>query len=447
MRRPTLLAVLALALLGCGSWQRVGTERPPTPQETLTDLFDLRGVYARLGRLVGNPPLPFVATMATVAGPGDSAVAVVGISLENRALAFQRDDPGFTAMYRLNLTFSREGAPPIGVTRDETVRVGAFAETLRDDESVLFQQTFHLAPGDYIARVAIQDLRSGNLSQAERAVTIPHYAPGTWAAPILAYQVTGRATDEEDLDVLLNPRGTVSYGGDTLMAYVEGYAIPGPTDLPVTIIDAADSVVYRGVLPFQGGKPVEAHVLRIAPDSQPLGELTLAVGEGDNRRTTRALVSFSQAWVITNFDDMLGLLRYFGEDERIAELRAADPGERPALWRQFYRDTDPVSFTPENEALETYFSRIAIANQRFGDEGTVGWRTDRGEVYVTLGEPDEGFITTPTPTQGEVIRWTYLSYRLTVYFQNESGFGQYRLTTESRSDYERVLNRVRRVGK
>ena len=69
MRRSTLLALLAAAIAGCGSWQRVGTQETVTPEETLTELFDLSGVYSRLGRLVSGPPLPFVATMATVAGP------------------------------------------------------------------------------------------------------------------------------------------------------------------------------------------------------------------------------------------------------------------------------------------------------------------------------------------------------------------------------------------
>jgi hypothetical protein len=143
------------------------------------------------------------------------------------------------------------------VARDEAVRVATFQETLRDDESVLFQQLFHLPPAPYRARVTVRDRRSGNQTTANTPIVVPAFGPGSVTAPILAYQVTGRAGSGAPLDILLNPRGTVAYGGDTLLAYIEGYGFPGPTEMPVEIRDAVDSVVYRGALPFAGGKPVE----------------------------------------------------------------------------------------------------------------------------------------------------------------------------------------------
>ncbi len=450
MTRRLVPPVLALAslLLACGSWQRVGTESEgPTPEQTLTEIFDLTTVYQRLGRLVAGQPLPWVATAATAAGPGDSTLVIVALSLENRALSFQREEGGFAAQYRVEIAFEREGVPPIVVARDETVRVAEFQETLRAEESILFQQLFHLPPGSGTARVTVRDRRASRQTTATAQVTVPAYPAGSFSAPILAYSVTGRARRADPLDVLLNPRGTVAYGGDTLLAYFEGYSLPPGTRVPVELRDVADSVVYRGVLDFVGGQEVEGSVLRISPDSQPLGELTLAVGEGPARRETSALVSFSSAWVITNFDDMLNLLRYFGEDTRVGELRDASPGQRPALWLKFYRESDPVPITPENEALESYFSRIAVSNQRFRDEGVPGWRTDRGEVFIGLGEPDEGFLTNPTLTEDRTIRWHYIQHRLTVYFQDETGFGRYRLVPESRSEFERVLNRVRRQAR
>jgi GWxTD domain-containing protein len=96
--------------------------------------------------------------------------------------------------------------------------------------------------------------------------------------------------------------------------------------------------------------------------------------------------------------------------------------------------------------LNQYFGRIAAANQRFTDEGVPGWRTDRGEVLITLGPPDESIENTPGTTANRIVRWSYLTYRLTVFFQDETGFGRLRLTPGSRAEYERVLSRVRRQG-
>jgi GWxTD domain-containing protein len=188
---------------------------------------------------------------------------------------------------------------------------------------------------------------------------------------------------------------------------------------------------------------VESQVIRLAPDSISLGELKLVVGSGADQRQVSALVSFSQAWVITNFDEMLDLLRYFGQDTRVSAMRKAPASERSRLWRQFYAETDPNKLTPENEALNQYFGRISGANARFNDEGVPGWRTDRGEVFITLGLPDETIETTPG-TAGRVVRWSYLNHRLTLFFQDETGFGRLRLTPGSRAEFERTLNRVRR---
>ena len=138
-------------------------------------------------------------------------------------------------------------------------------------------------------------------------------------------------------------------------------------------------------------------------------------------------------------------LRYFGHDEQVSAMRKAPESARARMWREFYAATDPNTVTPENEALNQYFSRVNAANQRFKDEGIPGWRTDRGEVFITLGPPDESVESTPG-TSSRIIRWTYLTYRLEIYFQDETGFGRLRLTPGSRAEYERILSRVRRQG-
>jgi GWxTD domain-containing protein len=442
--RGLVTAVLLLAsALHCGSWRRVGTQDGPAPADQLSQLTNVPGYYQRLGRLAAGEPLPFVGTVAFAAGAGDSVITIIGLSLENRALAFQREGNVFVSRYRVSISFQREGTRSVELTRDEIVRVPTFQETLRADESVLFQQVLRLTPGTYNVVVTVRDASSTAESRAQGRYTAPDFPPGSTSAPILAYQATGRGSRPDPLSVVLNPRGAVGYGADTLLAYIEGYDFPGPAMVPFEVTDEQQDVIYTDSLRFRGGRAVESQVIRLAPDSISLGELKLAVGNGPTRRAVSALVSFSQAWVITNFDEMLDLLRYFGQDPRVNALRKAPAAERSRLWRQFYAETDPNKVTPENEALNQYFGRISSANARFTDEGVPGWRTDRGEVFITLGPPDESIETSPG-TAGRVVRWSYLNYRLALFFQDETGFGRLRLTPGSRAEFERTLNRVRR---
>ena len=446
MRRLVISAVLGSAILGCGSWGRVGSGGQPTPSETLTRVLNTTQFYQRLGRLAAGDPLPFVGNVAFAAGAADSVVGVLGLSLENRALAFQREGNVFVARYRVSLSFKREGTPSVDVTREEVVRVPTFQETLRSEESILFQQILRLTPGTYHVSVSVRDVGSTSESRAQGDFTAPSFDAGSVSAPILAYQATGRGSRAEPLNIVLNPRGSVGYGSDTLLAYVEGYDFTRPTTVPFKVVDEQQHVIHEDELRFRGGRQVESQVIRLSPDSVALGELSLVVGEGDHERKVSALVSFTQAWVVTNFDEMLDLLRYFGHDEQVSAMRKAPPSDRARMWREFYTATDPNNVTPENEALNQYFGRIAQANQRFTDEGVPGWRTDRGEVFITLGPPDEAIENTPGTTANRILRWTYLTYRLELFFRDESGFGRLRLLPSSRADYERTLARVRRQG-
>lgn len=444
MRRLVLMAALAASAFGCGSWKRVGSDEQPKPTETLTRLLNTTQFYQRLGRLAAGDPMPFVGTVAFAAGPADSVIAVLGLSLENRAFAFQREGNSFVARYRVSISFKRDGAPPVDLAREELVRVATFQETQRADESVLFQQVLRMVPGTYKVTATVRDASSTSESSATAEYTAPRFGKATYSAPILTYQATGRGSLRDPLSLVLNPRGAVGYGSDTLLAYVEGYGFAEATRVPFEVLDEQEHTIYSDSLRFRGGREVESQVVRLAPDSVSLGELRIVVGSKPERSAS-ALVSFTQAWVVTNFDEMLDLLRYFGRDEEIAAMRRAPESERARLWRDFYEATDPNTATPENEALNQYFSRVNAANQRFKDEGIPGWRTDRGEVFITLGPPDESVESTPG-TSSRIIRWTYLTYRLEIYFQDETGFGRLRLTPGSRAEYERILSRVRRQG-
>ena len=456
-----LFAGAAIALAGCGNWQRVNAGPQPTTQGEVIQMFDASGLFTRLGRLVSAQAVPYIGSVAFVAGPGDSTVAIVSLSLANRVFAFERDANAFAARYRVEFQFDRTGAPPVIVGRNEIIRVGSFQETLRTDESILLQQRISLKPGNYQLTVRVRDLGNSQIGVAARRVVAPVFDAGSYTAPILAYRVRGRATRDDSLSIVLNPRGTVAYGGDTLLIYVEGNGYTRPTDLPVIARDEHDSVILRSTAHFNGNGKIEGRVIRLAPDSAPLGQIEIVVGPDNAVRNepqpgklvlapgadlvhkTYALVSFSSAWVVTNFEDLLSLLRYFGEDRKVEAMRRAKGTDRVQLWQDFYRSTDPIPATPENEALDAYFGRVAIANQRFHEPGIPGWRTDRGEVFISIGDPDEAHDqSAQLQNQNRVIQWLYNEYRISLFFQDITGFGRFQLTPQSRSDFDRIRARV-----
>ena len=449
MRRLVLGAIAAAgSATACGGGgsggARGGAPEAPAPavDEAQTPAVTA-AVFRRAGRLAAGDPLPFVGTLAFADGPGDTTLAVLALSLDNRSLTFEREPSAYVARYRVDVGVQPAGGAPIEVGRDEIVRVATLLETSRTDESVIFQQFFRLVPGKVRLTVTVRDAASGLEGRAEQDYEVPGFVPGSTTDPILAYQAQGRGRPEDPLNLVLNPRGTAGFGGDTVLAYIEGYALARPRTVPFEVRNDQDSVIYRDSLRFRGGRPVESQVIRLAPDSLVLGEMRIVVGSGNEARQTTALVSFTPAWLVTSYDQMISLLRYYGPNPWLDSLRKAEPADRNRLWREFWRSTDPNPKTPQNEQLDEYFTRVATANAQIKDEGAPGWRTERGEVFIVLGPPDEITEANPGP-QSRIIRWTYTNFRLVVFFVDESGFGRYRLTSQSRAEYERLRTRLRR---
>ncbi len=64
--------------------------------------------------------------------------------------------------------------------------------------------------------------------------------------------------------------------------------------------------------------------------------------------------------------------------------------ERRHFIEAFWKKRDPNPATPENEFRVEHYRRIDYANQFLGRETYLpGWKTDRGRMYIILGEPIE----------------------------------------------------------
>jgi GWxTD domain-containing protein len=446
LRRTGAWMLLATAA-GCGGGG-AGPARPspqPAPastEQTLSDLFNVTALYQRMGRLAGTSPMPFVGQVVYFAGRGDSTVAVVALSLDNRSLSFQRTAGEFVGRYRVEIIFQPESGNPLRFAKEELVTVAEYEETQRADESVVFQQAFLFPPGKYQLTVQVRDPLSTSTSRAEEAITIPSFPAGSFTAPVLVYGAAARPDLWQEPTVLINPRGIVAHGVDSMAVLVEAYGLTGPTRIPFQMRDEQEQVVLEEQLDFQGGRAVEAKRITFAPETPSLGRMTLTVGPPGQTKQSFALVSFSRAWVVTNYDNLLNLLRYFGYSSEVNQLRNADPAARAQLWREFWEKTDPNPMTAENEALEQYFTRVAFANERFRDEGAgQGWRSDRGEVLINIGPPDQE-IESPPGADIRVVQWLYNDYRAVLTFSGQAGFNRLRLTPTSRAEFQRIRSLV-----
>ena len=104
-----------------------------------------------------------------------------------------------------------------------------------------------------------------------------------------------------------------------------------------------------------------------------------------------------------------------------------DPDSRAEFIGDFWHKRDPDPGTEINEFRDEFFRRIEEANRFFRSEGIPGWKTDRGRIYIFLGQPDriEQKPYMRDPEIKGLIWWGYMDYKFGVWFADRKGDGQY----------------------
>ncbi len=454
-----LLSVMTLGACASRGGSRPGDKNNPgspiptgpvaTNNRRIPNQPDVVQLYRRLGLLAEGGETPFVGSLAFLgARSPDSTIVVVSVSLPNRSLRFAREGDRYRAAYNVGLEIKQGTNTLQDIKTKETVRVLAFRETQRTDESVLFRRILTLAPGMYDLRLAVRDDSVSRGSAIEATVGVPRFADGAVSSPVTFYEATVRTTRDSLPRFLATPRSTVVFGRDSLVpVYVEGYSSGAAFPLKISVrADGANGVLWSDSVSLQKQQNLFAGVFNIPVARLGVGVMTIGVSRPGSADTLRSplFVAFGEDLPVATFNEMLDYLRYFASASRLSALRDAAPDARAALWAAFLRETDPVPQTPQHEGLRDYFSRIAQANARFREEGAAGWLTDRGRVFVALGNPDQ--IIEPNMNdlnqRGRAQVWEYREHRLQVVFIDQTGFGRWRMTLSSETEFESVVRRV-----
>ncbi len=425
----------------------------PPPESGLTDLVpeitrvpDPLKVYSELGFIVGDYDFPAVGRFVYLPGPADSTYAIFTFSMPNSALRFRRDDQGFLARYRVSVTVGDSRAPLAELETIQEVRVRSFRETARRDESVLFQGFLILEPGAYPATVEVRDQATRDGFQVSLDLQVKSFELSSVTEPILVYRGDPRTSSDAPPALILNPRATVSLEDPGPLVYLESTTTEAAIQLQLK--EEAATVLLDTLESADSMAMLNAVIDSIDARMLPPGVLTLHAGLLNQQPADSAslVVALAPDWVTSSYAEAVSYLRYAGTFSQIDSLREAPAGERSGRLRAFWIRRDPDPNTSENEFFDRYFSRLQEANERFSDFASPGWLTDRGEVYVTLGPPDEVARHLETRQgQGQSQVWIYgdsLGLGLSLTFHDLYGTGEYRLSSDSRRAFQQAVERL-----
>jgi GWxTD domain-containing protein len=447
-RAMVALAATAIVANACSPRQPVGNGTAPADRSrAASSALDVSRLYREAGLIVETTPVPFVGTTESFATQtADTTLLLVTLSLPNRALTFVHEGDHYRGAYDVIIDARRNGSSTNRTQGRQTVRVASYRETGRGDESLIFQQYLRLAPDMYVLNLTVRDAESGRTTTREAPVTVPRISRAGASSAVAVYEADPRPRRDTLPSLVPNPRGAAVFGQDTAMfVYVERYGGTGAVQAEVR--DARGNAVWRDSLMLPTHDSLTSGIFSLPISEIGPGVATFVSWRGLSSDTarTRLIVSFAEGLAITSFDDMVSYLRYFATPEQLQTLRDAPPAERGKAWIAFLRSTDPDPATPEHEALRDYFVRIEQATQRFREEGGPGWLTDRGRVFITLGDPDQIYDQgqNDIAQRGRVQIWEYTQYRAQLVFVDQTGFGRYRLTMTSELEFQSLARRVK----
>ena len=131
--------------------------------------------------------------------------------------------------------------------------------------------------------------------------------------------------------------------------------------------------------------------------------------------------SFKVEWVdmpfsLRNPEYAAELMKYILTDEEYDEISDGSKSEiLNKIWK-YWQKHDPTKFTPYNEAMAEYFTRVDDASFNYRGIGVKdGAKTERGKIYILNGKPDSVERTLENGKRKE--EWKYEQLKQVYYFE------------------------------
>ncbi len=130
-----------------------------------------------------------------------------------------------------------------------------------------------------------------------------------------------------------------------------------------------------------------------------------------------------------DIDDAVQQLTYIAIGSAYDSLMRADTkAEKRRAITEFWAHQNPYPSDPYNRPMQIFYRRLTYVNQNF--KGSLpGWRTDRGRVYLQLGEPTNMEKHPYEVNQRPYEIWDYYDLNSKFYFVDQYLIGDYRLAT------------------
>lgn len=363
-------------------------------------------------------------------------IAYIEIPYEN--LQFLRSSRGYEANYEVDLSVlagPNESSPRV---RNEiwrsTVIVSTFKQTNSRERFDISETSVQLKPGRYTMVATVTDLETRKKKKATRTLQVPSYHLGGLAMGDLLLAREIERTNTGAFEIVPNVDRIVAGSDEALFVYYEIYPNGADTlDVRARVLNSRGDAIHEIRNALAAESPVTRDYLSVPANKLKSGRHVVEIQVRGRNQSTLKSARFEVRMSglpasVQNMEVAIRQLRYIAGHRTTDRMLNANPADRRQLFRDFWKDKDPSPNTPENELMQEYYNRVSEVNRRFGGMRE-GWETDRGEVYIRFGPPDDierhPFEVDSRPYE----IWYYHDRQRRFVFVDELGYGEYRLVS------------------
>lgn len=375
---------------------------------------------------------------------GDNQYRVyLPLEVQYRFMQFIRSANQFQAGGEVEFAFSSQSSNEI-VRKIKTLQVTSndFTETLSRDKYFTYIDSIDLPADRYRIAVKYNDVNGAQQISFSRNLNLKEAGDFYSPLPLLVSLRESDTTTFREVDGTPSPlMGHWNFDLD-LGVYLQSWQADGASTLRIhaevlnsdkgVSVMEVDSVIQSPGHDF-------ALQFRVPREKLSEGRHRLHVMYYYQGDSTRHSLPFNVTWFkkprsLWSLRLATGPLEYIVDKETLKDLNSGKDAERQAKLADFWREKDPTPDTPFNELQNEFYSRVDSTLAQFSSKRVAGWRTDRGQVYITQGVPDRIEDHSLDPVSNPFLRWIYiLEDREVVYtFESLEGRKKYRLldTTE-----------------
>lgn len=366
-------------------------------------------------------------------------------------LTFLRKNTRYEASYEVTITLFDSAQRLVGEKLwTESVKTETFEESVSSQLHSLTQRMFEVPPGRYFIRTILRDNETRFPRKLERKIDVLDFSADSFSLSDI--MLIRRLTQEGDRRFIVpNVTGNVGNLGDGFYLFFEAYSDVQHDSVKLVTTIFTEKKEKQFSLSEMRPVPAGRTQIFVKLDSTnlPIGDYSVYVQAvpTDSQENVLATTSrkFAVRWTglpksIASLDLAVDQLQYVAKEKELEHIKAATTQEeKQRRFMEFWKTRDPNPNTPRNEKMEEYYAKVDYANKHF-KHYIEGWKTDMGMVYIMFGPPNNvdrhPFEIDSKPYE----IWSYYDINYQFVFVDQTGFGDYRLTTPIWEVWQRARN-------